>query len=176
MYIYGRLRSGLQSSPESKMTTGQKRLAVTLDTIARKSHLKMMSRNFRGILKNFIDAGMTTIVEASAGKYFTKKDLAFSTGICGEEFFNQIKSIGTPWNKSKVAAAMQYNGVSGRIYEMFSRQNENRLRRIASRNLAMGEYTFVDYSVKGWVAPAIYHNHRLLNNFGNRLVELRPGD
>lgn len=176
MYVYGRLRSGLQSSPESKMTTGQKRLAVTLDTIARKSHLKMMSRNLRGILKNFVDAGMTTIVEASAGKYFTKKDLAFSTNICRKEFFNQLESIGTPQNKSKVAAAMQYNGVSGRIYEMFSRQNENRLRRIVSRNLAMGEYTFVDYSVKGWVAPAIYHNHRLLNNFDNRLVELRPGD
>jgi hypothetical protein len=55
---------------------------------------------------------------------------------------------------------------------MFSDLRDSSVRRFVSKNYAMGEYTFVDYSIKGWLAPAIYHNHRLVDNFEYRGVTI----
>lgn len=170
MYVYGKMRTGLSNDPSKKMSETEKRLGSTLDKLARNSYLKLMAHNFRGIIKNFIDAGMTTIVEAAAGKYFTQEDLTFAMGECSVNIIGGISSISAPNNTNKISAAMRYNRVSGRIIDMFERQNETRVRRLIEKHAAMGEYSFVDYTIKGWIMPAIYHNHRLVDNFGVREV------
>ena len=58
MYIYGRMRSGIRGNVAEKMSPTQKRISTALDTLARKSYLKMMAHNFRGILKNLFDSGL----------------------------------------------------------------------------------------------------------------------
>lgn len=171
MYIYGKLRKGFEDE-DKKMSRAWRAVNVLLDKLARNSYLKMMSHNYRGILKNMFDSGMSTIVELSAGKYFEPEDFAFASKICGTEVFSGIASINTPNNKSLVSAAMQYNGQSGTIAELASDLRDIAARRFVSRFYAMGEYTFVDYTIKGWLTPAVYHNHRLIDNFNARAITI----
>lgn len=171
MYIYGKMRRGMEDE-NKKMSSTQKIIQTVLDKLARNSYLKMMAHNFRGIIKNAIDSGMSAIVEMSAGKYFDRSDVVFAMGICGRDVLSGAKSINTPNNLSKVSAAMQYNGQSGNISDIFSGLRDSSARRFFSRFYQMGEYSFVDYTIKGWLAPAIYHNHRLIQNFDCREVEI----
>lgn len=171
MYVYGKLRKGFEGG-NKKMSSSWKIVNALSDKLARNSYLKMMAHNDRGILKNMFDSGMSTIVEMSAGKYFEPEDVAFGTQQCGRDFFSGTTSINTPNNLSKVSAAMQYNGQSGTIDEIFSGLRDSSTRRFVSRFYAMGEYSFVDYTIKGWLAPAIYHNHRLMDDFNVREVSI----
>lgn len=169
MYVYGKLRKGFENE-DKKMSKTWRIVNALSDRLARNSYLKMMAHNYRGILKNMFDSGMSTIVEMSAGKYFEPEDFAFGTKVCGTEVFSGLESINTPNNKSLVSAAMQYNGQSGTIAELASDLRDSAARRFVSRFYAMGEYTFVDYTIKGWLTPAIYHNHRLMDNYNVRAI------
>ena len=171
MYIYGKMRKGNEDDGK-KMSSTQKIVQNMLDKLARKAYLKMMAHNARGIVKNALDSGMSTVVEMSAGKYFDRSDVVFAMGVCGSNFFSGIRSINTPNNISKVSAAMQYNGQSGNISELFSGLRDSSTRRFISRFYQMGEYSFIDYTIKGWLAPAIYHNHRIMNNFSVRGINI----
>lgn len=170
MYIYGKLRKGFVEGDDKKMSSKQKVLSTMLDKLARNAYLKMMAHNFRGIIKNATDSGMSAIVEMSAGKYFEPEDVLFASSECGSDVFSGLASINTPNNKSKISAAMQYNGQSGSISELASDLRDSAARRFVSKYYQMGEYTFVDYTIKGWLTPAIYHNHRLMDNFNVRAI------
>ena len=109
----------------------------------------------------------------------------FATRECMHEFFNiagyNVKNgkaavLGQSNVVSKVAGAMQANGISGKIYEIFKDKDETWFRRVVEKNFAMGEYTLVDYTIKGWIVPAIYHNFRLIDNFDYRKVSIDDRD
>lgn len=173
MNLYGRMR---QTDTREKMTERQKFVSATMDSIRHKATLKMMSHNARGILKNFLDSGMSSLVEIMAKKYFEKSDVVFGIKQCCKNVVDASRSINSPNNIAKISAAMQYNGMSGSIKDIFSGMRSDRVSRFISKYYAMGEYTFTDYVIKGWLTPAIYHNHRLIDNFQVRKVTVDNTD
>ena len=177
MNVYQRMRDNSSSTKDEhhQMTRWQKFRTVALDKLRRNAILKMMAKNYRGILKNFLDAGMSSIVEMMAAKYFDRSDVAFGIRQCSSEILPGIRSINTPNNVAKISAAMQLNGQSGSIRHMFSDLRDPKIRRFVSRYYSMGEYTFTDYVIKGWITPAIYHSFRLIDNFDYREVQFLNG-
>lgn len=185
MYIQGKMRKGISASDDGKMSDTEKTVNKVADVVAHKTHLKLMAHNLRTIMKNLVDSVRQSIVEISAGKYFNREDMFFATRECMHEFFNiagyNVKNgkaavLGQSNVVSKVAGAMQANGISGKIYEIFKDKDETWFRRVVEKNFAMGEYTLVDYTIKGWIVPAIYHNFRLIDNFDYRKVSIDDRD
>ena len=174
MYVYGRTRTGFDS--KKKMDKNAKLVSQITDTILSKAHAKLMSHNWRAVLKNFIDSFLTDMGEILSGKYITVKDALWANAEMAKEIFSTTNSFGRANNKSKISALMQLNGVSGGISEIFGQHNETWLRRIVSKHFAMGEYTLVDYTFKGHLTTAIYHSIRLVKNPVTKELEFMTKD
>lgn len=174
MYVYGRTRTGFDS--KKPMDRNAKRVSQITDTILSKAHAKLMSHNWRAVLKNFIDSFLTDMGEILSGKYITVKDALWANAEMAKELFSTTNSFGRANNKSKISALMQLNGVSGGISEIFGQHNETWLRRVVSKHFAMGEYTLVDYTFKGHLTAAIYHSIRLVKNPITKELEFMTKD
>lgn len=175
MYVYGRTRTGIVD-PDKPMTPREIKASRITDVILSKAHAKLMNHNWRAVLKNFVDSFLTDTGEIFAGKYITVKDALWANKEMANELFSTTASFGRANNKSKIAALMQLNGVSGTISEIFSQHNETWLRRILSKHLSMGEYTLVDYTFKGHYTASVYHSIRLVRNPNTKKVEFMTKD
>lgn len=160
--------------------------AKSIQSVQRWVHGQLMQHNFRTVLKNAADSYWSLQTEAAKGIYFTQKDQAFgwlqilqelgipkealdgaTSGNSNKKQFRRVfsfalKNCARANTSSKVAAAMQFNGVGADA--LFKDQNQWLARRVARKCLDMGEYTLVDYITKGVITPAIYHNRRLIDN------------
>ena len=175
MYVYGRTRTGLLDS-NRPMTRNERIASRITDTILSKAHAKLMNHNWRAVLKNFVDSFLTDAGEIFASKYITVKDALWANKEMANEIFSTTASFGRANNKSKIAALMQLNGVSGTISELFSQHNETWLRRVLSKHFSMGEYTLVDYTFKGHLTAAVYHSIRLVRNPSTKRKEFMTKD
>ena len=174
MYVYGRTRTGFDS--KKPMDKRAKAISQLTDTILSKAHGKLMSHNWRAVLKNFVDSFLTDMGEIVSGKYITVKDALWANKEMAMELFSTAGSFGRANNKSKIAALMQLNGASGNISELFGQHNETWLRRVISKHFAMGEYTLVDYTFKGHLTAALYHSIRLVKNPITKELEFMTKD
>ena len=174
MYVYGRTRTGFDSN--KPMDKKAKAVSQLTDTILSKAHAKLMSHNWRAVLKNFVDSFLTDMGEILSGKYITVKDALWANAEMFREIVGTSNSFGRANNKSKIAALMQLNGASGSISEIFGQHNETWLRRIVSKHFAMGEYTLVDYTFKGHLTASLYHSIRLVKNPVTKELEFMTKD
>ena len=174
MYVYGRTRTGFDS--KKPMDKRAKAISQLTDTILSKAHGKLMSHNWRAVLKNFVDSFLTDMGEIMSGKYITVKDALWANKEMAMEIFSTTRSFGRANNKSKIAALMQLNGASGSISEIFGQHNETWLRRVVSKHFAMGEFTLVDYTFKGHLTTALYHSIRLVKNPITKELEFMTKD
>lgn len=142
----------------------ERRVSQFLSGILSMAHMKLMSRNFRAILKNLIDSSLTMLSEIGGGKYFTWKDFIYGTSYAFKDIIKAGISIGNANTRSKLAAAMQFNGASDTIDEIFQHNNNSYVVRFFKKFFCMGEYTLIDYLVKGGVTAMVYHHHRLMIN------------
>ena len=175
IYVYGRTKVSSFNSSEKMGPKEQAASRITEVALA-KAHAKLMNHNWRAILKNFIDSFLTETGEIFAGKYITVKDALWANKEMGKEIFSAFGSFGRANTKSKIAALMHLNGVSGSISEIFSQHNETWLRRVISKHFSMGEYTLVDYTFKGHLTAAVYHSIRLVKNPNTNKLEFMNKD
>ena len=107
MQIYGNVKK-----PLSKDRFGdnagewERRLSLFFGGFLDLAHTKLMSRNFRAVLKNLLDSTMTAAAEILGGKHFTTKDFLYSVNYAFKDIISSTLSIGSPNTKSKLAAAM----------------------------------------------------------------------
>lgn len=175
MYVYGRTRTGLLDS-NKPMSLAERRASRITDVVLSKAHAKLMNHNWRSVLKNFVDSFLTETGEILAGKYITVKDAMLGNMAMAKEVMSQTASFGRANTKSKIAALMQLNGVSGTISDIFSQHNETWLRRVLSKHFSMGEYTFIDYTFKGHFTASLYHSIRLVMNPNTKKLEFMTKD
>lgn len=164
MYMYGRRKTGL--NPNKKISAVEKSLIKIFSNIMRITHSKLMTHNLVSVSKNAIDSSASLWAEVGYGKYFDESDFNAALKLTGYELFKggPIKDVGTINPFSMTSALMDYNGVSGKIDELFEGADMSWARRVFHKHGSMGEYTAVDYMFKGMVTEMVYHSYRLLTD------------
>lgn len=135
------------------------------DTVMHKAHSKLMSHNWKVVIKNAVDSFWNFTKEMAGGKYFTVIDSLASHGVCIKNILNTFfRNIGIANTKDLTCAIMNRNGIDGSVSEIFKGQRSTGVRRFLAKHFAMGEYSLIDYVWKGHICDCIYHNHRLIVN------------
>lgn len=165
MQIYGNLKKPLTKERFGN-TAGdiEKRLSLFFGGLMEISHMKLMSRNLRAVAKNLLDSIFTALAEISGKKYFTFKDFAYSIHYAFKDIIKAASGIGNPNTSSKLAAAMQFTGAAETVDSLFQHQKNSTVLRLFKRFFCMGEYTLVDYLIKGVITGMTFHHTRLVYN------------
>jgi len=165
MHLYGNYKKPLLKDKFGDSAGDiERRLSQGFAGVLGIAHMKLMSHNFRAVIKNLLDSAFTAIAEIGGGKYFTFKDFMYGLHYAFKDIIKAFGSINNANTKSKLAAAMQFNSAAESVDELFQHNNNSWITRFFKKFFCMGEYTLVDYLIKGGVTAMIYHHHRLIVN------------
>lgn len=161
-YMYDK-HTKLNENSNKKMSKSAQRLIKSADTIRKNTSRRLLSHNYFTIMKGFLDASKTVVVEAFTGKYITAKDMAYAHSYIARSLGTIAASIGKPNVHGWLAAAMQYNGCTKSIDESFSHTQNTWATKFLRDNLLMGGYTVTDFMVTGMICASVYHHFRLVH-------------
>lgn len=162
MYGYGREERGF-GNPAEKMTKSNKFWTKFVNNFRSTANVALLAGNVFSASKGFISAYYQTGVEAFVGRYYDKGDRLWTTGQLLMEIPNAIRSITQGNTKSKIQAAMQYNGLGQEYERSFGKHDKTGIRRLLS-HFKMGLFTAGDYSTNAIIMMSVYHATRLIKN------------
>lgn len=161
MYGYGRMQKGFGDAAK-KMTTFQKAATKGFNNFRSIANVALLAGNIYSATKGLVSALWQTLWWANVGKYYAQDDALYAAKLMFHDLPAAIASIGSSDTSSLLQAAMQYNGVSSSVEEIFGRKNKSRFRRVFCDNFKMGPFTFGDYSTGAFITGAVYHATRLV--------------
>lgn len=163
--LYGNYKKPLTKDRfGDKAGDAERRVSQVAEGVLKLAHAKLMSKNFRAIAKNLLDSTFTLFAEIGGGKHFVFKDFIMGLHYAFKDIAKAGMAIGNPNTRSKLAAAMQFNGAAETVDELFQHQNNSAIVRFFKKFFCMGEYTLIDYLIKGVITGMTYHHHRLIVN------------
>lgn len=159
--IYGRTTTGF--GPGGRMTDADLKYAKASKTMRSLLHKRLMSHNWRSVIKNGYDSFCNLLTAAFVGKYILARNLIFALG---KLFLNSPTQI-IGMNRSKATnmtqALMQLNALQNNISQRYKGQHKAWLTRVAE-NFSTIEFEFVDYTTKALITESVYNAHRFMYN------------
>lgn len=169
MYGYGRMQTGF-GDQSKKMTTQEKFWTKFVNNFRSVANVALLAGNVFSAVKGFISAYYQTGTEALVGRYYDKGDRLWTTGQMLKNLPAALASLGQTNTKSKIQAAMQYNGLASDIQESLKGKDKIGLRRIL-KHFKMGIFTVGDYTINAIIMMSVYHATRLVENPNNGKLE-----
>jgi hypothetical protein len=115
--------------------------------------------NIFSMLVGFGDSMSRVIKESLMGKYMSVRDCITSLASVITHTPQCIANIGNPLANNKLTRAMQLNGISKGVHQIYEHMNYGRVRKIAS-NLLMGGFSMLDWMANALLLRAFYNNVR----------------
>jgi hypothetical protein len=156
--LAGGVLGGLQGAIQNGLLEGVA-LFKTIKNVQRIETTQTLALNFFSMLVGFGDSMSRIFKESLMGKYMSIRD-AFTAFASVLRYTPQcIANIGNPLANNKLSRAMQLNGVSKGVHQIYERMNFGRIRKVAT-NMLMGGFSMLDWMANALLLRAFYNNIR----------------
>ena len=148
-------------------------ISKILDKLHEYTSMIHLTWNVNTSLVGYTTAKGSSIVEAVLGKYFNKRDYLWAEKEFAKNIPSILKGMGSIDYNDKLICCMDFNNVTRRNSDIFSRSDQSRVLRFIMTHYAYGTYTLGDSAVKGVTTLSIYHSIRLCNVNGKKVFMTR---